>query len=82
MQKILVGLALTVIVATPASAQNYNKNFAECAKEIGLNPANYTQRLSDGRTVRRWHLHSEAQQAVFNDCVARKAGLAAKPRPQ
>jgi hypothetical protein len=82
MQKVLVGLALAATIATPAPAQNYNKNFAECAKEVGFNPANDTQKLSDGRTVRRWYFHSEVQQAAFNDCVARKAGLAAKSAPK
>lgn len=82
MQTVLVGLALAVLISTPAPAQNYNKNFAECAKEVGFNPASYTQKLSDGRTLRRWYFHSESQQAVFNDCVARKAGLAAKSPPK
>jgi len=39
MQKVLVVLALAVIISTPVPAQNYNKNFAECAKEVGFNPA-------------------------------------------
>jgi hypothetical protein len=77
MYKTLVGLVITVITAAPASAQNYNKNFIACAKEIGLNlDPSYTHKLSDGRIARRWYLHSEAQQAVFNDCLARKANLA------
>jgi hypothetical protein len=83
MHKILAGLALAAVIAEPAPAQNYHKNFAECAKEIGLNPdVSYTHKLqSDAghRVLRRWHLHSEAQMAIFNDCVARKASLAAKP---
>jgi hypothetical protein len=82
MHKIMVGPALAVMMATPAPAQDYNRNFVACAKEIGLNPESYTQKLSDGRAVRRWYFHSEAQQAVFNDCVARKASLAAKPVPK
>jgi hypothetical protein len=82
MRKILVGPVLAAMMATPALAQNYNKNFVECAKEIGLNPESYTHKLSDGRVVRRWYFHSEAQQAVFNDCVARRASLAAKPSPK
>ncbi len=77
MQKVLVGLALAVIISTPVPAQNYNKNFAECAKEVGFIPTN-DQKLADGRTLHHWRFHSETQQAVFNDCVARKAALAAK----
>ena len=80
MCKIWFGLAFAAIVVSPASAQNYSKNWLECAKELGwqLNPAG-TQKLSDGRTLTMWRPQSEAQQAVFNDCVARKASLAAKP---
>jgi hypothetical protein len=78
MQKILLGLALAATIATPAPAQNYHKNFAECAKEVGFIPAN-DQKLSDGRTLHHWHFQSQVQQAAFNDCVARKAGLAVKP---
>jgi hypothetical protein len=29
--------------------------------------------------IRGWRVQSEAQQAVLNDCVARKASLAGKP---
>jgi hypothetical protein len=80
MHKILIGTALAALITTPAPAQNYRKNFAECARELGLNlDPSYNLKLQDGRTIRRWYLHSEAQQAVFNDCVARKANLAAKP---
>jgi hypothetical protein len=83
MHKIWIGLAFAVLVAAPAPAQDYQKNFAECVKELGLQPdIGYTQRLQSdtgGRVVRRWFLHNEAQQAVFNDCVARKASLAPKP---
>jgi hypothetical protein len=82
MYKTLVGLALAAMIGTPAVAQDSKRNFVECAKEIGLNPDNYTQKLSDGRVLRRWYFHSEAQQAVFNDCVARKASIAAKPSPK
>lgn len=85
MRKTLVGLALAAMIATPAAAQDHHRNVAECAKELGLNPDNYTQKLSDGRVLHRWYFHSEAQQAVFNDCVSRKASLAArsnKPSPR
>jgi hypothetical protein len=76
--KTLVGLALAAMIGTPAAAQDYNRNVAECAKEMGLNPDSYKQKLFDGRVTQRWYFHSEAQQAVFNDCVTRKASLAAK----
>ena len=60
------GLAFLVIVAGPALAQNYNKNFVECMKELGL-PA-------DARNPYKLSVfHSEAQEAAFSDCVARKA---------
>ena len=83
MHKIWFGLAFAVLIAKPAPAQDYQKNFAECVKELGLqpNPA-YTHKLQSdagGRVVRRWFFHSEAQQMVFNDCVVRKASLAPKP---
>jgi hypothetical protein len=81
MRKICFLLALAAIVVNSASAQDYQKHFAECVKELGLQPdPSYTHKLqTDGRTLRRWYFHSEAQAAVFNDCVARKASLAAKP---
>ena len=82
MQKVWFGLAFaaTAIIASPAPAQDYQRNFVECAKELGLDPdAGYTHKLRDGRTLRRWYFRSEAQQATFNDCVARKASLAPKP---
>ncbi len=83
MRKIWFGLAFAAIIANPASAQDYHKNFVECAKELGLDPdVGYTHRLQSdagGRVLRRWYFRSEAQQATFNDCVARKASLAPKP---
>ncbi len=80
MQKVWFGLAFAAIIANPAPAQDYHRNFVECAKELGLDPdAGYTHKLQDGRTLRRWYFRSEAQQATFNDCVARKASLAPKP---
>jgi hypothetical protein len=80
MHKTLVGLALAALIANPATAQDYRRNFVECAKELGLNlDPNYIQKLQDGRTVRKWYFHSDAQVAPFNDCLARKANLAAKP---
>jgi len=87
MRKIWFGLAFAAIIVNPASAQDYHKNFAECAKEVGLffDPS-YTHKLQSGgdggRVLRRWYFHSEAQQATFNDCLARKASLAAKPSPK
>ena len=81
MHKICFALAFAAMAVGPASAQDYGKNFAECVKELGLQPdPSYTHKIeSTGRTLRRWYFHSEAQAAVFNDCVARKASLAAKP---
>jgi hypothetical protein len=80
MYKVLSGLALAAIVVQPALAQDYHRNFVECAKELGLNPsATSGYKLQSGATLRSWQLHSEAQQAVFNDCVARKASLATPP---
>lgn len=87
MHKTWSGLAFAAVIACPASAlaQDYHKNFAECAKEVGLffDPS-YTHKLqgggdAGGRVLRRWYFHSEAQQATFNDCLARRASLAPKP---
>ena len=36
MHKVWFGLAFAAIMAHPASAQDYHRNFAECAKEVGL----------------------------------------------
>jgi hypothetical protein len=79
MRKIWFGLAFAAAITTPALAQDYNKNFVECTKELGLQPDIGTQKLSDGRVLRKWYLHSEAQQIIFSDCVARKASPARKP---
>ncbi len=81
MRKIWFALAFTALVNAPAPAQDYHKNFAECVKELGLQPdPSYTHKLqTDGRVIRRWYAHSDAQQALFNDCLARKASLAPKP---
>jgi hypothetical protein len=78
MRKISFGLAFAAfaaIIAEPASAQDHHKNFVECTKELGLQRDPNALRLQNGHVLRRWHLHSEAQMAVFNDCVARKANL-------
>ena len=83
MYRILFAPAFAAIVVNAAPAQDYHKNFAECARELGLQTdASYTHKLrpeAGGQTLRRWYFRSEAQSAVFNDCVARKASLAAKP---
>jgi hypothetical protein len=83
MYKIWFGLAFAAVVVNPASAQDYHKNFAECVKELGLEPdVGYTHKLqrdAGGRELRKWYFRSEAQAAVFNDCLARKASLAPKP---
>jgi hypothetical protein len=76
MRKMWFGLLLlAVIAAQPALAQNYNKNFLECAQQLGL-----TQVVPiPGDRLRRWHYNSEAQNIAFMDCVARKAKLAPAP---
>jgi hypothetical protein len=80
MHKIWFAIAFAAVVGSPASAQNYSKNWIECAKELGWQPVpSGTRKLSDGHTLTLWMPHSEAQQAAFNDCVARKASPAAKP---
>jgi len=82
MRKIWFGLALAAIIANPAPAQDYRRNFAECLKELGFNPdVGYAPKIQSegGRVLRRWYLYNEAQMAVLNDCVTRKASLAPKP---
>jgi hypothetical protein len=80
MHKIWFGVALAALIVGPALAQDYHKNFNECAKELGLffDPS-YTHKLQSGAVLRRWYFLNEHQQAAFNDCVARKASLASKP---
>jgi hypothetical protein len=78
MHKIWFGLAFAAMLISSASAQDYRKNWIECAKELGWQ-IDHTQKLSDGRTLQMWRWQNEAQQATFNDCVARKASLASKP---
>jgi hypothetical protein len=83
MNRIWFGLAFAVIVAGPAPAQDYRKNFVECTKELRLqaDPGN-PYKLSDGRMSRRWYFRSEAQEAAFSDCVARKASSGSASRPR
>jgi hypothetical protein len=38
MYKMWFGLAFAAMVVNPALAQDYRKNFAECVKELGLEP--------------------------------------------
>jgi len=78
MYKIWFGLAFAAIVVNPASAQDYRKNWIECAKELGWQPQQ-VHKLSNGNTLQMWTLQNEAQQATFSDCVARKASLAPQP---
>jgi hypothetical protein len=74
MDRIWCGLAFAVIIAGPALAQSYHKNFLDCTRELGLQEdAGNPQRLSNGGTLHKWYFHNEAQQATFNDCLARKA---------
>ncbi len=80
MYKIWFGLAFAAMVVNPASAQDYHKNWVECAKELGWQQDMLVQKLSDGRTLQRWNwTYNEAQVAAHSDCVARKAALASKP---
>jgi len=81
MNKLWVGLAFAALIAMPALAQDYNKNFVECAKELGMAPdAGFAQKIeSTGRVLHRWYIYNEHQQAAFSDCVARKASVAGKP---
>jgi len=82
MYKIWIGLAFAAIAVNPVSAQDSYRNFNECVKELGFNPdTGYDHRVQSegGRVLRRWYLYNEAQAAVLNDCVARKASLAPKP---
>jgi hypothetical protein len=83
MCKIWFGLVFAAVIAGPVSAQDYHRNFVDCATELGLyRDTAYTHRLqpdAGGRVLRRWYFHSEAQQATFNDCVARKARLGRTP---
>jgi hypothetical protein len=83
MHKIWFGIALAALIAGPAPAQDYNRNLIECLNELGLHPdPSYAQKLQSDpghRTLRMWYPQSEAQFAVINDCVVRKANLAPKP---
>jgi len=82
MHKIWWGLAFAVLIAKPVSAQDYSRNFVECAKELGMQPnVSYAQRLKSepNRVLRGWHFTSEHQQITFSDCVARKAAVSSKP---
>ena len=80
MHKIWFGLAVTAIVVNPASAQDYRKNFHECAKETGMwRDTAYTHKLQDGRVAGRYRANGQAQQLAFYDCLSRKASLTAKP---
>jgi len=83
MHKIWLGLVFAALIATPAPAQDHRRNFVECMGELGLHPdLRSDQKLqpeAGGRVLRRWYFQSEAQQAVFNDCVARKASLVGRP---
>ena len=81
MYKIWFGLVFAAVITTPAPAQDYRKNLAECVKELGLEPVPGTYKIqSDGGRLHRKVLYrSEAQVAVLNDCVTRKSSLVSKP---
>ena len=76
-------MALAAVIAKPTTAQDYRKNFNECAREFGLYLDNsYTHKLqpdAGGRVLRRWYFHSEAQRMAFDTCLVRKASLAPRP---
>jgi hypothetical protein len=82
MHKICFGVAFAAFIVHPAAAQEYHKNFRECAKEFGLYPdTSYTHKLqadAGGRTLRRWYFRGEAQRLAFEDCLVRKAKEAPK----
>ena len=78
MYKIWFGLVFAAVITTQAPAQDYHRNWVECAKELGWQ-LDHTQKLSNGRSLQMWMWQNEAQQATFNDCVARKASVASKP---
>jgi hypothetical protein len=82
MLKIRFGLALlAIIMAEPALAQNYNRNFLECAKQLGA----VEDVRPSGDHLRMFHFNSEQQHIAFMDCVARKAKetpAATTKRPQ
>jgi hypothetical protein len=85
MRKKWFGLAIAVIIAEPAPAQDNQKNFVECTRELGLQAdAGNPQELSTGGALQKWYFHNETQQAAFSDCVARKAssGSPAPTRPR
>jgi hypothetical protein len=68
-----LGLAFAALIAQPASAQDYRRNFVECTKELGLQAdPSYVLKLQSERG-RRWFFQNEHQQMAFTDCVARKA---------
>jgi len=80
MRKIWFGLACAAIITTPAPAQDYRKNWHECASEIGLQrDIGYTRKLQSGGIARAYRPQGTAQQMAFYDCLNRKASLAVKP---
>jgi hypothetical protein len=83
MHKICFGVAFAALLVHPASAQDYHKNFRECAKEFGLYAdTSYTHKLqadAGGRRLRRWYFRGEAQRLAFEDCLVRRSKLAPQP---
>jgi hypothetical protein len=74
MYKIWLGLAFIAVIAQPALAQDYRKNFHACAKETGMwRDTAYTHKLQNGRVAVRYRANGQAQQTAFHDCLARKA---------
>lgn len=82
MHKIWFGVAFAALIAAPAAAQDYKRNFVECLREMGLTPdPSYTLRLrsNPGHVTRGFYLHSDAQQMAIDNCVTRKASAAPNP---
>jgi hypothetical protein len=74
--RLWLGLAFAALIAQPASAQNYRRNFVKCTKELGLQAdPSYALKLQSepGRVTQRWFFRNEHHQMAFTDCIARKA---------
>jgi hypothetical protein len=80
MNKALIVVVFVASITTQALAQAARtNNFAACAQETGLTPdPSYTHRLisEPNRVAAKWYFHTESQQMVFNNCLARKMGQA------
>ena len=82
MRKIWIGLAFAAVLVHPAAAQDYKRNVVACLQELGLQPdpaSGQRVQSEQGRVLRKWYFHSEAQSMAFDNCVTRKASLASPP---